>query len=187
MKEGDAARYEATRKVPFLDVHDSMTSPVECGDLVGMRRTQVPDRAPQADQLDATEAQGGSLSIREFGGFPTRLISAIRLLGTHICPPGQQHEVADQDCAFDWPLGGFKRTTTVHHECSRALGMVVDHEAACFVNVREVVIGCLHSQMQFQGHSSPFTARVIELGKRLPLLCPTIAPARESSTRQPDH
>jgi hypothetical protein len=59
----------STTEVPFLDVYGSMTTATEYRDLAGTRRTQVPDRAPQAGELDATDAQGGSPSLREFGRF----------------------------------------------------------------------------------------------------------------------
>jgi hypothetical protein len=59
----------STREVPFLDVYGSMTTAAEYRDLAGTRRTPVPDRAPQAGEFDATDAQGKPPSIREFGGF----------------------------------------------------------------------------------------------------------------------
>jgi hypothetical protein len=91
MKNGDAARYDVGKgspvpRRPRLDNdHGEVQGPRGArpeGRLVpAARRTQVPDRAPQAGELDATDAQGEPPSLREFGPFPERLISAIRLLG----------------------------------------------------------------------------------------------------------
>jgi len=58
----------STTEVPFLDVYGSMTTATEYRDLAGTRRTQVPDRAPQADEFDATDTPGRPQSLREFGG-----------------------------------------------------------------------------------------------------------------------
>ncbi len=88
--------------------------------------------------VDATDALAGLQSFRENGPISTRLISAIPFLGTQMCLPGQQHEVVDQDCAFDRLLGGSERTTTVHHQCGRALGTIVDP--------RNPGVGVLHLQ-----------------------------------------
>ena len=74
----------SAREVPFRDVHDSITTTVKYRDLAGdcprgERKFLTGLRRPAS--LDATDAQGKPPSLREFGPFPERLISAIRLLG----------------------------------------------------------------------------------------------------------